>query len=303
MAETLILERPDIDSETLADGAIIDAAERVLGEAPVAELDGAATIDVLADTDPVAAEALAELAGGVGSVAIDGAAPELKTSVGDLFDRAKDTRMYRFGQRLEDMRALKDARAQQRQAQKTAASTQLSEGYADLDAAKSARATTRLTHNRFTQYMKKHELAGQKIRELKQDDQYNSAGFFRRRKVRKLAIADAGAEAEKWRTDARAAAKGTVLEARAKIADAKAQRRDASYFSRKGGTNSLRENFKIAGGGFNIGEISDGGLSEEQKKKLEEQMKLRLKANARTARHSVRGRISTRTAAQIKGEA
>jgi len=239
----------------------------------------------------VASEPVVEAAGATA------VSTSVEVDVDSIFTKASSRKGFKLGERIERAKTMQEARSRERQKSAIAAEQALDHQRSELKTAKEARADARLSHNRFTQYGKKWELVGEKMRALEQDDRYKSANAFAKRSLRRQAIKDAASEARSWRSDERERVRQAVKDARGEISKAKAAKRDLSRYRRKGGTNSFRENFRMAKGGFGIGEYSAyDGMTDEQKKKLKERMNSRL-GKTRNDRHDPRGRRSTRRAA------
>jgi hypothetical protein len=199
-------------------------------------------------------------------------------------------------------RELKEVRKAERESAKLVAEANILNAETALKNAKGNRAMARLTHNRFTQYLRKHELRGQYERETKDRIEHGDLKNLSRRTQKKYLKASrelAKNDARTERVQARTHANAEVFRARGDISRFKAEKRDLSRWSRKGARNTYFENRAIVRGrgGFSVGEVSPDGMTAEQKKRLEERMKARLHTT-RTTAHKTRGRVSTREGAR-----
>jgi hypothetical protein len=269
---------------------------------PEVEATGNKILDAVLDLGSLALDSAGTTGDVVATDALDaGVIPPLDISTVDVSDKINEhAQKYLLKPRFQ-ARELKDARNKQRELDKKDIETGIASAKLTLDEVKKARSTTRLKDNAITRFMRSAELQGQYQREV-QDRIDNGDLKNVSEKVRKahmkgaksLAKTEARAQVE----SARSKANENVFAARGEISSFKARGRDLKVVSRKGTRNTYFENRKTVLGGFDIGALGASGMSDEQKKLLDERMKSKL-SNKRTATHTARGRSSTRKAAQL----
>jgi len=280
-------------------GAPVVAREvEIVDSEPAVLFDSPAPVEHPSMVDPVSTE----VASGVIVTADHSTRPEAAVTVGRLdtllAERVDAAAKKHIDSDKHRARELRDARRDERENARQVAEQGINKGFDDLYNAKNARNSTRLEHNRFTQSLRAAELKGQYQRQVQERiEKGDLAGKTRRAQkaymkgAKELAKKDARTE----RVDARKSANEKVVTARADIARNRAVRRDNSLWNRKGGRNTYFENKRIVGGGFSLGEISGSGLTDEQKKKLEERRRSAYAGKSRGSAHQVRGRSSTRS--------
>ncbi len=226
---------------------------------------------------------------------VDGPMHGPENPIDTIISDAKQSRLYRAGTRIEETRNLMNIRSRARAEAIEDINADKAEARDTLKEAKDARNMARLQHNRYTQWLNKHEIRGDKLRMLEANRNYKEAGILRRHAMRSAAKTQAAREAQGIREKARSDANEAVRTARGTLSALKAEKRSLSYFRPKGGTNSLRENFAMTRGGFSIGEASpDGRLTDEQKRMLDAKLKA-----SRNRAHVARGRKTTRNKAPV----